>query len=153
MQRVETFVEVRGSVSAVYEQWKRFENVPCVPENDGPRRVSCSNDEVLAAVPESNAPIVQFEPPQRIVASHSQGAYSRRVVSFHPVGNDSTRVTLSLEYEADSNVEDVGKFLVASIRGIQADLKRFRGFLRTGRGRKAMAAPVTPRPSRPAILH
>lgn len=151
MQRVEASMKVRGSVSAVYEQWKRFENVPGFPENDGSRRVSRGdNDGALAAVPESNAPIVQFEPPQRIVANYSVGAYSRRVVAFHPESRDSTRVTLSLEYVTDGNVEDVSRFLDASVRGIQADLKRFRGFLdKSGRARNAAARAT----SRPATLH
>jgi uncharacterized membrane protein len=157
MQRVETSLEVRGSVSSVYEQWKRFEHAPRFPENGGSRRPpggNPDNDHALAAVPESNAPIVQFEPPQRIIASHSIGAFSRRIVAFHPVGHDSTRVTLSLEYETDGNVEDVSRFLEASVRGIQADLRRFRVFLgKSGQARGGAASRAKSRTARPATLH
>jgi uncharacterized membrane protein len=134
MNTVEKSVEVNAPISAVYNQWKQFEDFPRFME--GVKQVRQLDDthlhwkaEIAGKEKEWDAEIVAQVPDEMISWRSTSGASNVGQVRFGRADSGKTQVTLLLSYEPEGTVENVGAAIGVVSARIQADLERFREFI------------------------
>jgi uncharacterized membrane protein len=144
MERIEKSVEVKAPVRAVYNQWTQFEEFPRFM--DGVKEVKQLDDthvhwhaEIWGKDKEWDAEITEQVPDQKISWRSTSGdAPNAGTVRFEPVGPDRTRVNLTMEYEPQGVVENVGDKLGVMSARVQNTVEDFKKFIET-RGRETGA--------------
>lgn len=127
-------VEVNVPVRTVYNQWTQFEEFPRFME--GIEEVRQLDDKrlnwrakIAGKTEEWIAEITEQIPDERVAWRNVTGATNAGVVTFHYLDENTTRVTLQLEYEPEGVVETVGSALNVPDRRIQGDLDRFKEYI------------------------
>jgi uncharacterized membrane protein len=141
MERIEKSVEVKAPVNAVYNQWTQFEQFPRFMA--GVKEVKQLDDthvhwhaEIWGKDKEWDAEITEQVPDQRISwRSISGDAPNAGSVRFEPVGPDRTRVNLTMEYEPQGVIENVGDKLGVMSARVQNTVEDFKKFIEN-RGRE-----------------
>ena len=102
----------------------------------GVERVSQLGDDRLEWVAESagvsrrwEAKILEQVPDQKIAWAATEGATNTGAVTFQDAGNGQTSVQLTLEYEPEGLVENVGAKLNIVENQAERDLERFKAFI------------------------
>jgi uncharacterized membrane protein len=131
---IERSIDVDVPVRSAYNQWTQFEDFPKFME--GVREVRQLDDkrlhwraEVAGKEKVWDAEITEQTPDQRIAWRSRSGAPNAGVVTFHRLGDGTTRVMLQLEYEPEGVTENVGDALGFVSRRVEADLRRFKEFI------------------------
>ena len=134
MARVEESIEVNVPVSTAYNQWTQFEEFPEFME--GVESVKQIDDTHLRWVAEIGgkrheweAEITEQRPDQKIAWRAADGHYNSGIVTFEPISEDETRITVVMEHETEGMVESLGKALGADSRRAKGDLERFKEFV------------------------
>ncbi len=129
--KVERSIEVNVPVTTAYNQWTQFEDFPHFM--GGVKEVHQLDDrrlhwiaEIAGVRREWEASILEQVPDQKIAWAATSGATNAGAVRFEPAGAASTLVYLSLEYEPEGVVEQVGDKLGIVERQVQSDLERFK---------------------------
>jgi uncharacterized membrane protein len=138
MGEVTQSVDVAVDVHTAYNQWTQFEEflkfmegVDAVEQLDD-RHVRWEVD-IAGIDREFEAEITEQTPDQRIAWRSRTGVDQGGVVTFHPLDDEHTRVTLQMALEPEGAAEQIGdKMGVVSSR-VKGDLKRFKEFIE-GRG-------------------
>jgi uncharacterized membrane protein len=138
MGEVTQSVDVAVDVHTAYNQWTQFEEflkfmegVDAVEQLDD-RHVRWEVD-IAGIDREFEAEITEQTPDQRIAWRSRTGVDQGGVVTFHPLDDEHTRVTLQMALEPEGAAEQIGdKMGVVSSRE-KGDLKRFKEFIE-GRG-------------------
>jgi uncharacterized membrane protein len=132
--KVERSVLLNVPVSTAYNQWTQFEDFPQFME--GVESVKQLSDDRLEWVAEIagvrrqwQAKILEQVPDQKIAWAASEGATNAGAVTFEDVGGGQTRVNLSLEYEPEGLMENVGDKLNIVENRAEGDLARFKEFI------------------------
>jgi uncharacterized membrane protein len=132
--KVEKSVDVDVPVRTAYNQWTQFEEFP--EFMGGVKEVRQQGDKNLHWVAEIggverewDATILRQVPDQEIAWAATSGATNAGAVSFTPLGQDRTTIRLSLEFEPEGFVENVGDKLGIVDRQAEADLSRFKTFI------------------------
>jgi uncharacterized membrane protein len=140
MARIEKEIEVQAPLSSVYNQWTQFEEFPNFMS--GVKEVRQIDDTHLhwcAAVGgkdvEWDAEIVEQVPDQKIAWRSTSGKLNAGTVEFEPVDASCTRVCLTMEYDPEGPVENVGDAIGLTKRRVTKDLKKFKQFIEQ-RGRE-----------------
>ena len=141
MERIEKSVEVKAPVNAVYNQWTQFEEFPRFMA--GVKEVKQLDDthvhwhaEIWGKDKEWDAEITEQVPDQRIAwRSISGDAPNAGTVRFEPLGADRTRVNLTMEYEPQGVIENVGDKLGVMSARVQNTVEDFKKFIEN-RGRE-----------------
>jgi uncharacterized membrane protein len=141
MERIEKSVEVKAPVHAVYNQWTQFEEFPRFMA--GVKEVKQIDDthvhwhaEIWGKDKEWDAEITEQVPDQRIAwRSISGDAPNAGTVRFEPLGADRTRVNLTMEYEPQGVLENVGDKLGVMTARVQNTVEDFKKFIEN-RGRE-----------------
>ena len=141
MERIEKSVEVKAPVNAVYNQWTQFEEFPRFMA--GVKKVKQLDDthvhwhaEIWGKDKEWDAEITEQVPDQRIAwRSISGDAPNAGTVRFEPLGADRTRVNLTMEYEPQGVIENVGDKLGVMSARVQNTVEDFKKFIEN-RGRE-----------------
>ena len=140
METIEKSIEVDAPISAVYNQWTQFEEFPRFME--GVKSVRQLDDkrmhwhaEIAGKDKEWDAEIYRQEPDQVIAWRSTSGAQNGGEVRFSSAGNNGTRVTLTMSYDPEGFIENVGDALGMVSMRVQGDLKRFKEFIEE-RGRE-----------------
>jgi uncharacterized membrane protein len=127
---IEESIEVDVPVSVAYNQWTQFEDFPLFME--GVDHVEQLDDTRLRWVAtiggktnEWTAKIIEQHPDKQISWISEDGKKTRGTVTFEPVGENKTRVRLSMSYQADP-LEAVGSAAGLDARRIRGDLERFK---------------------------
>jgi uncharacterized membrane protein len=143
MAHVEESIEVNVPVSNAYNQWTQFEEFPRFME--GVESVKQTDDTHLHWVAEIggerrewDAEITEQVPDQRVAWKAIGGHGNSGVVTFQPLDEGSTRVTVRFEHEAEGLKEQLGSALGMDSRQVKADLERFKEFIEA-RGRETGA--------------
>jgi uncharacterized membrane protein len=134
MERIEKSVEVKCPVHTVYNQWTQFEEFPRFMA--GVKEVKQLDDthvhwhaEIWGKDKEWDAEITEQVPDQKIAwRSISGDAPNAGQVRFEPVAPGRTRVNLTMEYEPQGVVENVGDklgVLSARVQNTVEDFKKF----------------------------
>lgn len=130
---VET-VEVKAPVRVAYNQWTQFEEFPRFMESVEEIR-QITDDKVhwkvdIAGVTrEFDTAITEQTPDQRISWTTIDGPEHSGVVTFHKIDDDTTRVTLQMDYDPQGffeNVADKSGLVSGRLKG---DMKRFKTFI------------------------
>ena len=132
--KAEKSIQVDVPVTTAYNQWTQFEDFPHFM--GGVKDVHQHDDQRLHWVAEIagvrrewEATILEQVPDQKIAWAATEGATNAGAVRFQPTGPMSTTVYLSLEYEPEGVVEQVGDKLGIVERQVEADLKRFKALI------------------------
>jgi len=132
--KVEKSIQVDVPVSTAYNQWTQFEDFPHFM--GGVKEVHQHDDqrlhwtaEIAGVRREWEASILEQVPDQKIAWAATEGATNAGAVRFEPVGAGSTLVFLSLEYEPEGVVEQVGDKLGIVERQVTSDLERFKALV------------------------
>jgi len=134
MSTVEKSIVVNVPVSAAYNQWTQFEDFPKFME--GVEEVTQIDDTHLhwhASIggvdKEWDAEITEQLPDQRIAWRSVGGAPNSGVVSFQELSENSTRVTVRMQYEPEGVIENAGDAVGVLSSRVEGDLERFKDFL------------------------
>ncbi|MCW2742238.1 MAG: cyclase/dehydrase, partial [Blastococcus sp.] len=129
--KVEKSIRVDVPVRTAYDQWTQFEDFPHfmggvveVHQHDDQRLHWTA--EIAGVRREWEATILEQVPDQAIAWAATEGATNAGAVRFESTGPMSTTVSLTMEYEPEGVVEQVGDKLGIVERQVTADLQRFK---------------------------
>jgi uncharacterized membrane protein len=124
-------IEVDVPVSTAYNQWTQFENFPLFME--GVEHVEQIDDTRLNWVAkvggktvEWDAKILEQHPDKQISWISEDGKKTRGTVTFEPVGESRTRISLAMSYQAEGLTEALGSAVGLDQRRVRGDLERFK---------------------------
>ena len=132
--KVEESIQVDVPLTTAYNQWTQFEDFPHFM--GGVREVRQLDDrrlhwvaEIAGVRREWQATILEQIPDQKVAWAAVGGATNAGAVRFVPAGPTSTTVFLTLEYEPEGVVEQVGDKLGIVGRQVKSDLQRFKALI------------------------
>jgi uncharacterized membrane protein len=124
-------IEVDVPVSVAYNQWTQFEDFPLFME--GVEHVEQLDDTRLHWVAkvggktvEWDAKILEQHPDKQISWISEDGKKTRGTVTFEPIGESRTRISLSMSYQAEGLTEALGSAVGLDERRVRGDLQRFK---------------------------
>jgi uncharacterized membrane protein len=136
METIKETIDVNVPVSTAYDQWTQFEQFPKFME--GVESVTQIDDTHLGwaasvggAHREWKAEIVEQVPEQKIAWRATSGNGPNGIVTFEPLGPESTLITVEMSYEPDGLKEQLGAKVGVDSRQVAADLKRFKQLVET----------------------
>jgi ribosome-associated toxin RatA of RatAB toxin-antitoxin module len=131
MTKVEHKILVNVPVSVAYNQWTQFEDFPHFM--GGIKKVTQLSDDRLEWVAEIagvrrkwEATILEQIPDTKVAWAATEGATNAGEVTFEDLGGGQTSVRLTLEYEPEGLVEEVGDKLNVVESRTKKDLERFK---------------------------
>lgn len=135
MERIEKTVEVNRPLHTVYNQWTQFEEFPRFMT--GVKEVTQIDDthlhwraEIWGKDKEWDSEIVEQIPDTKIAWRSTSGdAPNAGEVRFEPVGPDRTRVRLTMQYEPQGAVENIGDKLGVLSSRVETTVEGFRDFI------------------------
>src|SRR5256886_13450645 len=134
MERIEKSIEVQCPVRTVYNQWTQFEEFPRFMA--GVKEVRQLDDthvhwhaEVWGKDKEWDAEITEQEPDRGIAWRSTSGARNAGQVRFEPVGQDRTRIRLTMEYEPEGAIENIGDAVGVFSARVQNTVEDFKKFI------------------------
>jgi hypothetical protein len=132
--KVEESIQVDVPVRTAYNQWTQFEDFPHFM--GGVKEVRQLGDqrlhwvaEIAGVKREWDAAILEQVPDTKIAWAATSGATNAGAVRFLPAGPTSTTVYLTLEYEPEGVVEQVGDKLGIVGRQAKSDLTKFKALI------------------------
>ena len=150
MAQITESVDVAVPVRTAYNQWTQFEEFPRFM--DGVEEIRQTDDTHLHWVAEFggkreewDAEVTEQHPDERVAWTARSGKGNAGVVTFHRLDEDSTRVTVQMDWEPEGVLENVGATLGFDDRQVSKDLGRFKEMIEDrGTSRAAGAARSTP---------
>ncbi len=145
-------IELEVPVSTAYNQWTQFEEFPRFMESvEQVRQLDDTHLHWRASVagkPEEwDSEITEQIPDQRIAWRSTSGVRNAGVVTFDKIGENRTRVTLQMDYDAQTPVEKIGGAMGAVELTAKGNLKRFKDLVeRSGVETGAWRGTVQPQP-------
>jgi uncharacterized membrane protein len=142
-------IEVDVPVSTAYNQWTQFESFPEFMK--GVESVEQIDEtslrfrvEVAGVQREYFAQITEQTPDRRIAWVSTDKPRNAGTVTFEPLDEEHTRLSVELEWDPEGFVENLGSALGADNRQVTADLGRFKEFIEsrgieTGEWRSSVA--------------
>ena len=134
MSNVTEHVDVNVPVSTAYNQWTQFEEFPRFME--GVEEIRQLDDKrlfwktkIAGVAREFEAEITEQHPDHRVAWRSTGGTEHAGVVTFHRLGDTTTRVTVQLDAEPEGAVEKVGDALGLLKRRVKGDLDRFKALI------------------------
>ncbi|MEU4805745.1 SRPBCC family protein [Actinosynnema sp. NPDC023587] len=134
MSTITESVDVKATVSAVYNQWTQFESFPRFM--DGVEEVRQVDDvhthwkiSVAGVTKEFDATITEQHPDERVAWTSDAGPTHAGVITFHRIDDTTTRVTAQMDIDPDGFVENVADKLGILDRKVKGDMQRFKTFI------------------------
>ena len=131
METVKETIDVAVPVSTVYNQWTQFEEFPKFM--DGVESVGQIDDthlrwtaEVGGERREWQAEIVEQVPDEKVAWHAVDGNGPNGIVTFEPLGEEKTLVTVEMSYEPEGRKETLGAKIGLDTRQVREDLQRFK---------------------------
>ena len=127
-------IEVNAPLRAVYNQWTLFEEFPSFMEGvnevrqDGPSRLLWRVN-IGGRDKEWEAEITEQIPDAKIAWQSIDGTPNSGEVNFESLNPQTTRITLTIQYEPEGILEKAGDVLGIPSGRVESDLKRFRDFI------------------------
>jgi uncharacterized membrane protein len=136
METINETIQVDVPVSAAYDQWTQFEEFPKFM--DGVESVEQIDDTHLRWVAEIGgerrewrAEIVEQVPDEKLAWRAVEVNGPNGIVTFEPLGEDKTLVTVEMSYEPEGLKETLGAKIGMDARQVQEDLERFKQVVET----------------------
>ena len=133
MPKIEDSIEVQVPVRQAYNQWTQFEEFPEFME--GIQSVQQLDDthvhwvaEIRGESREWTTEITEQQPDKKVAWRTIKGEIKNDgVVSFEPVGDNQTRVSVQMDVEGESSAENVAGDLLGVVKNqVHGDLERFK---------------------------
>ena len=131
---IDESIEVEVPVSTSYNQWTQFEEFPLFME--GVDDVQQRDDTRLHWVAtigghtaEWDAKILEQHPDKQISWISEDGKKTRGTVSFEPIGEGKTLIRLSMSYQAEGAIEQIGSAAGLDAKRVRGDLERFKSLI------------------------
>jgi len=124
-------IEVGLPVSTAYNQWTQFEDFPLFMEGiDHVQQLDDTRLHWVATVAgktaEWDAKILEQHPDKQISWISEDGKKTRGTVTFEPLGESRTLISLSMSYQAEGLTEALGSVAGLDQRRVRGDLERFK---------------------------
>lgn len=135
MSQIIEAVDVDVPVTTAYNQWTQFESFPhFLSFVESIRQVDDTHthwDVKVAGVErEFDAEITEQKPDERVAWNSISGEVDHAgVVTFHKLSDDSSRVTVQLDWEPKGIVEKAGALIGIDNASVKSDLKHFKEFI------------------------
>lgn len=135
MAQVMESIDVGVPVRTAYNQWTQFEEFPqflsfvesIIQQDDTHLHWKVN---VAGAEREFDAEITEQKPDERVAWHSTNGEVEHAgVVTFHRLSEDTSRVTVQMDWEPEGVVEKAGAALGVDNRAIEADLRNFKRFI------------------------
>jgi uncharacterized membrane protein len=133
-------IDVSVPVSTAYNQWTQFESFPRFME--GVERIEQLTPtrthwvtRIAGVEREFDAEITEQHPDERVAWKTENGTHQSGAVTFHRLGDTTTRVTLQLDHEPEGLAEKAGDALGVVQHRVKGDLANFKEFIES-RGRE-----------------
>jgi uncharacterized membrane protein len=128
---IDESIEVAVPVSTAYNQWTQFEEFPLFMEGvDDVRQHGDTRLHWVATIgghtAEWDAKILEQHPDEQISWISEDGKKTRGTVSFEALGDSKTRIRLSMSYQAEGPLEQLGSAAGLDAKRVSGDLKRFK---------------------------
>ncbi len=134
MAKIEKSIDINVPLRTAYNQWTQFEDFPRFME--GVKEVKQLDNkrlhwhaEVGGKDKEWDAEISEQTPDRRIAWHSTTGVRNAGQVSFQPIDDNRTRVTLLMDYEPEGAVEKAGDAMGMVSGRVEGDLQRFKEFI------------------------
>lgn len=130
----EESITVDVPVETAYEAWTAFEDFPRfmtgVEEvhREGPETLHWQG-KVAGRSKEWDARIVEENPGHRVAWESVSGAENNGTVGFEDLGGFRTEVTLRMEIEPETTIEDIAAWLGLIENRVEKDLKNFKAYV------------------------
>ncbi|MCT9931030.1 SRPBCC family protein [Planotetraspora sp. A-T 1434] len=139
MSSIEHSVDVNVPIRTAYNQWTQFESFPEFME--GVESVKQIDDtrtdwvvEIAGVRREFEAEITEQHPDERVAWRSLDRPRQAGVVTFHRLSDDTTRVTLQMEYDPEGFAEKAADTLQIVRLRVRGDLERFKDFIESRGG-------------------
>ncbi|MBP2706688.1 SRPBCC family protein [Microbispora sp. RL4-1S] len=139
MSSIEQSIEVNVPIRTAYNQWTQFETFPEFME--GVESVKQLDDtrtewvvEIAGVRREFEAEITEQHPDERVAWRSLDPPRQAGVVTFHRIGENTTRVALQMEYDPEGFMEKAADALRIVQLRVRGDLERFRAFIESRGG-------------------
>jgi uncharacterized membrane protein len=133
---IDESIEANVPVSLAYNQWTQFEDFPLFME--GVEHVQQLDDirlhwvaKIGGKTAEWDAKILEQHPDRQISWISEDGKKTRGTVTFEPRGEGKTLVRLSMSYQAEGSIEQLGSAAGLDTRRVRGDLERFKELVET----------------------
>ena len=131
---IEQSIDLEVPVRAAYDQWTRFEEFPAFME--GVEEIRQLDERHLHWVAEIggtrhewDAEITEQNPDERVAWRNTDGKDNAGVVTFHKLGDTSSRVMVQIDFVPEGVKEKLGSALNAPDRQVKGDLQRFKALV------------------------
>ena len=134
MGNITESVDVEVPIDVAYNQWTQFESFP--EFMGGVEEIRQLDDththwkvSIGGVTREFDATITEQHPEERVAWTTEEGPRHAGVITFHRLGDTTTRVTAQMDIDADGFLEKVAD-KVGIIEGqVKGDMKRFKEFI------------------------
>ena len=144
MSTITETIDVDVDVTTAYDQWTQFEDFPQFME--GVERIDQRDDthlhwviKVGPVTREFDATVTEQHPDERVAWRSDDGLEHAGVVTFHRLGDTSTRVTVQMDVDPEGFVEQVADKAGILERRTQGDLRNFKKFIESRGGQETGA--------------
>ena len=134
MASVVKSVDVEAPIVAVYDQWTQFESFPqfmggvdAITQTDDTHTHWVTS--IGGVTREFDTEITEQHPEERVAWKSTDGTTHAGVITFHRLGEASTKVTAQIDWQPEGLVEKAGSVLGVDDRQVQSDLDRFKEFI------------------------
>jgi len=131
---IDESIEVGVPVSTAYNQWTQFEEFPLFMEGvDDVRQQDDTRLHWVATIgghtAEWDAKILEQHPDKQISWISEDGKKTRGTVSFEPIGESKTLIRLSMSYQTQGALEQLGSAAGLDAKRVRGDLERFKDLI------------------------
>lgn len=144
MSTITETIDVDVDVTTAYDQWTQFEDFPQFM--DGVERIDQLDDthlhwviKVGPVTREFDATVTEQHPDERVAWRSDDGPEHAGVVTFHRLGDTSTRVTVQMDVDPEGFVEQVADKAGILEKRTQGDLRNFKKFIESRGGKETGA--------------
>ncbi|MFC9974588.1 SRPBCC family protein [Spirillospora sp. NPDC127200] len=144
MSKIEQSIDVQVPVRTAYNQWTQFEDFPHFME--GVERIEQTTPtrtrwvtKIAGVKREFDAEITEQHPDERVAWTSVEEPRQAGVVTFHRLGENTTRVMLQMEFAPEGLAEKAADKLNIVERRVKGDLERFKEFIEKRGGQETGA--------------
>ena len=131
---IQRWTDVAVPVAQAYDAWLKFDQYPqfmhrvLSVEREGNDRVRWE-EKIWFSKRQWEGRITDRRKNDRIAWKTTSGMSHKGVVSFHPLGDNLTRVMVTMDFEPTGMIEKMASGLRFVKRAVQADLARYKAFV------------------------
>ena len=137
MAQINESIDLTVPVTTAYDQWTQFESFPdFLDEVDAITQLDDTHQRwrvtIGGATREFDAEITEQHPDERIAWTSIEGeTRNAGVVTFHKLSDETSRVTVQIDWQPEGLVEQAGAKLGVASHAVKKDLENFKRLIET----------------------